>query len=65
MQQKDRRDMKKKMNNEIVAAICMALHQYADAEVHDEETGKLCINQQPTEWTIRLATMRKLPPRNF
>lgn len=56
---------KKAIDGEIVAAICMALHEYTDTTVHDVESGVLCI--QPTHglWNLHWTTVCKMPLRKF
>ena len=38
------------MNNEVYAAIAMALHEHLGNNVHDVETGIITINARPTQW---------------
>lgn len=39
------------MNNEINAAIAMALYEMQGAMVHDEESGKITIQARKSPWT--------------
>ena len=41
------------MNNEVYAAIAMALHEHLGNNVHDVETGIITINARPTQWAMR------------
>lgn len=45
------------MNNEVYAAIAMALHDDLGYNMHDEESGKLTIVARNTEWTSKVAKM--------
>lgn len=48
------------MNNEIYAAIAMALHDDQGYNMHDSESGKLTIVQQSTEWSSKQAKITQL-----
>ena len=39
-----------KANNEVYAAIAMALHEFKGNNVHDKETGIITIRRHATEW---------------
>lgn len=45
------------MNNEVFAAIAMALHDDLGYHLHDEESGKLTIRKHNTEWTSKVIKM--------
>lgn len=45
------------MNNEVFAAIAMALHDDLGYNLHDDESGKLTIRQHNTEWTSKVIKM--------
>ena len=38
------------MNNEVYAAIALALHEHLGNNVHDREPGIITINDHPTQW---------------
>lgn len=40
------------MNNEVNAAIAMALYEMQGAMLHDEESGKLTIKVRKSPWSI-------------
>ena len=42
------------MNNEVFAAIAMALHDDLGYNLHDDESGKLTIRNHNTEWTSKV-----------
>lgn len=45
------------MNNEVFAAIAMALHDDLGYNLHDDESGKLTIRNHNTEWTSKVIKM--------
>ena len=45
------------MNNEIYAAIAMALHDEQGNNMHDSESGTLTITPRNTEWASKQAKM--------
>lgn len=45
------------MNNEICAAIAMALHDDLGYNMHDLESGKLTIVNHESEWSSKAAKM--------
>lgn len=45
------------MNNEVFAAIAMALHDDLGYNLHDDESGKLTIRKHNTEWTSKVMKM--------
>ena len=50
------------MNNEVYAAIAMALHDDLGYNLHDIESGRLTIIQHDTEWASKaqkIAAMKK------
>lgn len=50
-------------NNEVMAAIAMALHQYKSTEVHDSESYKLTIVPRYSEWNSKATAMRQKPQK--
>lgn len=42
------------MDNEVYAAIAMALHDEQGYNMHDNEDTRLTIKQHPTEWASKL-----------
>ena len=48
------------MNNEIFAAIAMALHDEQGYNMHDLESGKLTIMPKETEWASKQAKMNNI-----
>ncbi|MCQ2220366.1 MAG: hypothetical protein MJZ12_03170 [Prevotella sp.] len=48
------------MNNEIFAAIAMALHDEIGYNMHDSESGRLTIKARNTEWTSKQANITQL-----
>ena len=49
------------MNNEVYAAIAMALHEFQGNNVHDKETGIITIEAHATEWHSHVLTMTPIP----
>ncbi len=49
------------MNNEISAAIAMALHEYYGNNVHDNEPGIITIAEHITQWNGYAQTMTVHP----
>ena len=49
------------MNNNIYAAIAMALYEYAGNNVHDVEPGIITIKQKQTMWNAKFEIMTKKP----
>ena len=47
------------MNNNIYAAIAMALYEYAGNNVHDVESGVITIKTKQTFWNATLESMCK------
>lgn len=47
----------KTMNNEVYAAIAMALHDDLGYNLHDSESGKLTIVARDSEWSSKAAKM--------
>ena len=45
------------MNNEVYAAIAMALHDDLGYNLHDSESGKLTIVARDSEWSSKAAKM--------
>lgn len=50
-----------KRDNEILAAIFLALHQYQSDNMHDNESGKITILEHNTEWNGHALTMTERP----
>ena len=48
---------KNKMNNEVYAAIAMALHDDLRYNLHDSESGRLTIVVRDSEWSSKAAKM--------
>lgn len=48
------------MNNEIYAAIAMALHDDQGYNMHDNESGRLTIVQHDSEWSSKQAKITQL-----
>ena len=49
------------MNNEIGAAIALALHEFKGNNVHDRETGIITISEKQTQWNGYALTMTEHP----
>lgn len=47
--------------NEVYAAIALALHEYEGNNVHDNEAGRITIKGKNTEWDARLLMMTQRP----
>lgn len=47
--------------NEVYAAIAMALHEHLGNNVHDVETGIITIAEHPTQWNGYALTMTAHP----
>lgn len=45
------------------AAIAMALEQYLDGTVHDNESFVITIGRGRSDWSSKLLTLRQLPAR--
>ena len=50
-----------KIENEIGAAIALALHEYLGNNVHDVETGIITIAEHSTQWNGYAQTMTQHP----
>lgn len=50
-----------KTNNEVYAAIALALHEFKGNNVHDKETGIITIKKSNTEWKSHILTMTQHP----
>ena len=50
-----------KAENEIYAAIAMALHEFMGNNVHDIETGKITIAEHMTMWNLASLSMTARP----
>ena len=53
--------MEQKKQNEALAAITLALHEYQGYTVHVQESGVLTIGSEMTEWNSRLRMQRHAP----
>lgn len=53
-----------KINNEVYAAIALALHEFKGNNVHDKEAGIITIKGRSTEWDSRILTMTKHPNKD-
>ena len=49
------------MNNEVYAAIAMALHEFQGNNVHDKETGIITIKNGASDWKSHILTMTPHP----
>jgi hypothetical protein len=49
------------MNNEVYAAIAMALHEHLGNNVHDAEPGIITISAHPTQWNGYAQTFTQHP----
>ena len=49
------------MNNEIYAAIALALHEYKGNNVHYKEPGIITIQEKNTQWNGYAQTMTEHP----
>jgi len=50
-----------KANNEVYAAIALAMHEFQGNNVHDKEAGVITIKQHRTDWSSRMLTMTAHP----
>ena len=50
-----------KLNNEVLAAISLALHEFKGNNVHDKESGVITIKPRCTDWNSRMLTMTPHP----
>lgn len=48
-------------NNEIYAAIALALHEFEGNNVHDKEAGIITIRSKHTEWEMHSLNMTQRP----
>ena len=48
-------------NNEVYAAIALALHEHLGNNVHDVETGKITIAEHQTTWNLACLSMTARP----
>lgn len=54
-----------KQNQEVFAAITLALHEYQGYTLHVAESGVLTLGKEETEWNSKLRTQRQLPATKF
>lgn len=52
-----------KTNNEVYAAIALALHEFKGNNVHDKEPGIITINGRHTDWESHLLRMTPKPQK--
>ena len=52
-------------NNEVLAAITLALHEYQGYTMHESESGVLTLGNADTEWNSKLRTQRQQPEHKF
>lgn len=50
-----------KVNNEVYAAIAMALHEYMGNNVHDKESNIITLKSVHTQWNSHIQMMTKRP----
>ncbi|MBP3511900.1 MAG: hypothetical protein J6K19_07690 [Prevotella sp.] len=50
-----------KQNNEVFAAIALAIHEYNGNNVHDMESGKITIVKHDTQWNGHALSMTEHP----
>lgn len=50
-----------KQNNEVYAAIALALHEFKGNNVHDKESGVITIAPHHTQWNGRALSMTAIP----
>ncbi len=50
-----------KKDNEVLAAIALALHEFEGNNVHDQESGKITIVTRETQWNGHALTMTEHP----
>lgn len=50
-----------KANNEVYAAIALAMHEFQGNNVHDKETGIITIKPHHSDWSSRMLTMTAHP----
>lgn len=50
-----------KLNNEVYAAIALALHEYKGNNVHDKESGVITIKAHRSEWGNHFLHMTPQP----
>lgn len=48
-------------NNEVYAAIALAMHEFCGNNVHDKESGVITIKPRCTEWGMHTLTMTHCP----
>ncbi|MCK9159842.1 MAG: OadG family protein [Bacteroidaceae bacterium] len=56
----------RKISEEVIAVIAMAIHEYQE-DVHDKETNVLTINQKIQDnspWGLKVLTLRHIPTLN-
>lgn len=52
-----------KTNNEVYAAIALALHEYKGNNVHDKESGVITIKERRCDWESHLLRMTPKPQK--
>lgn len=49
------------IDNNVYAAIALALHEYRGNNRHDKESGVITIKEHPTQWNGYSMTMTEMP----
>ncbi|CDD05126.1 MULTISPECIES: hypothetical protein [Prevotella] len=52
-----------KTNNEVYAAIALALHEFKGNNVHDKEPGIITIKERHSDWESHLLRMTNKPQK--
>ena len=52
-----------KTNNEVYAAIALALHEFKGNNVHDKEPGVITIKERHSDWESHLLRMTPKPQK--
>lgn len=50
-----------KINNEVYAAIALAMHEFKGNNVHDKEAGVITIKSKHSEWESHMLRMTSSP----
>ena len=53
----------RKVNNELYAAIALALHEFKGNNVHDKETGVITIKERHSDWESHILRMTPKPQK--
>ena len=54
-----------KKENEVFAAITLALYEFQGYTMHVEESGVLTLAKEDTEWNSKLRLQRQMPEHKF